>query len=166
MAQSASNPAGVLGWREWVTLPDLGVGIVKAKVDTGARSSSLHALEIEHFERAGLQWVRFRILPWQRSDLDPIHTEAALKTTRDVRSSSGESQVRPVIATAVGIGSEMHIIELTLTDRSEMGFRMLLGREAIRGRHFVDASRSYRTGKPPKAIRRRNRAEAEPAPSR
>ncbi len=155
------NDKPVLGWREWVCLPDLGVELIKAKVDTGARSSSLHAVDIEHFVRNHLPWVRFVVLPWQRSGLDPVATEAPLHDTRHIRSSSGESTERPVITTTLRIGDRHYPTELTLTDRSEMGFRMLLGREAIRARYLVDSGRSYRTGKPPKAIRRRNRERSQ-----
>jgi hypothetical protein len=159
MLHRLMNDKPVLGWREWVSLPELGVDLIKAKVDTGARSSSLHAVDIEQFERDGRQWVRFVLLPWQRSELDPVATEAPLHDTREVRSSTGESKSRPVINSAVRIGGVQHSTELTLTDRSEMGFRMLLGRETIRARYLVDSGRSYRTGKPTKAIRRRNREQ-------
>ena len=159
MLHRLMNDKPVLGWREWVSLPDLGVDPIKAKVDTGARSSSLHALDIEQFGRDGRRWVRFVVSPWQHSGLDPVVAESPLHDMREVRSSTGESESRPVITTRVRIGSHDYSTELTLTDRSEMGFRMLLGREAIRGRYLVDSSRSYRTGKPSKAIRRRNREQ-------
>ncbi len=155
------NDKPVLGWREWVSLPDLGIDLIKAKVDTGARSSSLHAVEIEHFDRDGMSWLRFVVLPWQRSELDPVATEAPLHDARYIRSSSGESTERPVITTTLRIGDHHYPTELTLTDRTEMSFRMLLGREAIRARYLVDSGRSYRTGKPSKAIRRRNRGRAQ-----
>lgn len=152
------NPT--LGWREWVALPDLGMQQVKAKVDTGARSSSLHAADIEYFDRDDGPWVRFTMHPWQCSDLDRFAAEAPLHEVREVRSSSGETSSRAVIETTVRIGDSVEIIELTLTDRSDMGFRMLLGREAIRGRYVVDSGRSYLTGRPSKAVRRRNRQES------
>ncbi len=146
-----------LGWREWVSLPDLGVEWVKAKVDTGARSSSLHAADVEQFERDSAAWVRFVVHPWQRSEADPMTVEAPLHELREVRSSTGEVQLRPVIRTTVRIAGVDHQIDLSLTDRAGMKFRMLLGREAVRGRFLVNPGRSYRGVKAPKAIRSRNR---------
>lgn len=150
-----------LGWREWVSLPDLGIDWIKTKVDTGARSSSLHASEIEQIDRDGEPWVRFVVLPWQRSDRDPITVEAVLHDTREIRSSTGDSQIRPVIRTIVRIGDRDEPIEVTLTDRADMRFRMLLGREAIRRHYVVNPGRSYRAGKPPKKIRARNRERSK-----
>lgn len=149
-----------LGWREWVSLPELGVDWIKAKVDTGARSSSLHAFELEPLERDGHRWVRFVIHPWQRSDLDAVTAEAPLHDEREVRSSTGESELRPVIRTGVRIAGLTYPIDLTLTDRTDMRFQMLLGREAVRRRFLVDPGRSYRGGKPPRSVRDRNREPA------
>jgi len=129
-----------VGWREWVALPDLGEAWLKAKVDTGARSSSLHAFELHLFERDGTRWVRFRT---QRAS-EPI--EVALLDERAVKSSSGESEVRPVIETTLALGQVTRTIELTLTNRDEMGFPMLLGRQALRGDFEVDPSRSFALG--------------------
>lgn len=150
-----------LGWREWVSLPDLGVEWIKAKVDTGARTSSLHAVRLEQFERAGEPWIRFDVLPWQRSDADPVRVEAPLLETREVKSSTGDAQIRPVIRTTVRIGEHDHMVDVTLTDRTDMRFRMLLGRVAIKADYIVNPGRSYRTGKPPKAVRTRNRERPE-----
>ncbi len=146
-----------IGWREWVSLPDLSVPWVKAKIDTGARSSSLHAFDLEHFERGEAPWVRFVVHPWQRSSADPIVVEAPLADARSVRSSSGKRQHRPVIRTRIDFGGAPRLADITLTRRDEMGFRMLVGREAIRGDYLVDAGRSYRLGLPPKTIRADNR---------
>jgi hypothetical protein len=146
-----------LGWREWVSLPDLGVEWTKAKVDTGARSSSLHASDLETFDRDGESWVRFVVSPWQRSDRDPVTVEAPLHETREVRSSTGQTQTRPVIRTTVRIGGREELIDVTLTDRTDMRFRMLLGRESIKRRFIIDPGRSYRSGKPSKSVRSRNR---------
>lgn len=156
-ASKTKSALPALGWREWVSLPDLATPWIKAKVDTGARSSALHAFDMELFERDGQQWVRFEIHPWQRSANDSIVQEVVLKENRSVRSSSGESELRPVIATTVGIGDVEVPIELTLTRRDEMGFRMLIGREALRNRYLVDPSRSFLTGKATKAVRSANR---------
>lgn len=140
----------VVGWREWVRLPDLGDFAVKAKIDTGARSSSLHAFGVETFRRRGVLWVRFQIHPRQRSVAMTICTEARVLEHRTVRSSSGHMTQRPVIVTDVELFGQRWPIELTLANRDEMGFRMLLGREALRRRLIVDPGRSYLAGKPPK----------------
>jgi hypothetical protein len=147
----------VLGWREWVGLPQWGVGHLKAKIDTGARTSSLHAFDLEWFERAGDPWVRFEIHPWQRSTADAVVAEAAVESTRDIRSSSGEIDHRPVVRAPVSIAGHDVDAEITLTRRDEMGFRMLIGREAVRGRFLVDPGVSYLGGRPPKDVRLRNR---------
>lgn len=132
-----------MGWREWVALPDLGVGRIKVKVDTGARSSSLHAFDLEHFDRDGEGWVRFKVHPVQRSSRETVEVEAAVIERRSVKSSSGHEALRPVIATDVELGGERWTIELTLTRRDAMGFRMLLGRQAVRGRCLVDPGGSF-----------------------
>jgi hypothetical protein len=139
----------VIGWREWVGLPELGVEAVKVKVDTGARSSSLHAFNLEHFERNGERWVRFSIHPLQRDAKTTVRAECALHDIRKVRNpgGGGREEMRPVILTEVRLGGQRWPIELTLTRRDAMGFRMLLGRQAVRGRFLVDAGRSFLTGK-------------------
>lgn len=138
----------VIGWREWVGLPDLGIKKIKAKVDTGARSSSLHAYDIEQFTRNDKIWVRFKVHPVQRKNEKVIETEAEVLEFRSVRSSSGKAALRPVILTNIELLDTTWSVELTLANRDEMGFRMLLGREAFRGRFFVDAGKSYYGGKP------------------
>ena len=138
----------IIGWREWVGLPDLGIKTIKAKVDTGARSSSLHAVNMQEFERDGVQWVRFQVHPVQRKRLDAVEVEAAVLEYRSVRSSSGKAAVRPVIITNIELFDIRWPVELTLASRDAMGFRMLLGREAFRGRFLVDAGKSYYSGKP------------------
>lgn len=132
-----------IGWREWLGLPELGVAAIKAKVDTGARSSALHAFDIELFERDGERWVRFSIHPVQRDRHAVVAAEAPLVGERLVRPSTGKAQRRPVIRTAVTLGERSWPIEITLVRRDLMGFRMLLGREAIRRRFVVDAGRSF-----------------------
>ena len=138
----------VIGWREWVGLPELGISAVKAKVDTGARSSSLHAFAVEGFERNGDNWVRFQIHPVQRTNKTVVEAEAKVLEYRSVRSSSGKATNRPVIVTSIELLGLVWPVELTLANRDEMGFRMLLGREAFRRRFLVDAGRSYFGGKP------------------
>lgn len=142
-----------IGWREWVALPDVGIRYVKAKVDTGARSSSLHAFDLHEFERGGEPWVRFKVHPEQRTSSVVVEAEARVLDHRAVRSSSGASTVRPVIRTTVELLGQTWEIELTLANRDAMGFRMLLGREAFRGRFVVDAGRSYCGGRRKRAKR-------------
>lgn len=136
-----------LGWREWVDLPELGLADIKAKVDTGARTSALHAFELRTFEENGRQRVEFRMHPNQRDQHTVVVCTADIKDEREVRDSGGHVENRWVIETPVTIGSETWAIELTLTARDDMLFRMLLGRTAMRGRAIVNPSRSYLTGK-------------------
>jgi hypothetical protein len=138
----------VIGWREWTGLPDFGINWIKVKVDTGARSSSLHAFDLHPFKRACKDWVRFQIHPVQRKSIKAVDVEAPVLEYRSVRSSSGKASLRPVIITNILLLGRTWPIELTLASRDEMGFRMLLGREAIRGRYLVDPGSSYYAGKP------------------
>jgi hypothetical protein len=139
--------AAVLGWREWVKLPALGVDAIKAKLDTGARTSVLHAFEIEDLERDGVEMVSFEIHPLQRSAKPLVRAEAEVIDRRVIRSSTGHEELRRVITTIIRIGDAEWPIELTLTRRDEMGFRLLLGRQALRGRFVVDPGGSYRAGR-------------------
>ncbi len=147
-----------MGWREWVALPEWGVPWMKAKIDTGARTSAIHAFDLEQFEREGERWVRFQVHPWQRSAADGILVETPLVGSKEVRSSSGSASKRPVVRTTIRLAGVTTDIDVTLTRRDEMGFRMLVGRRALRGRFVVDPARSYAGGKPPTDTRRRNRA--------
>lgn len=150
MTASGDKPAKVaVGWREWIALPELGIAAIKPKIDTGARSSSLHAFNMETFDRGGAVWVRFDIHPLQRDVAVSVRAEARVIEYRHVRSSSGHQTLRPVIRTAMSLGGRRWNVELTLAARDEMGFRMLLGREAVRGRFVVDPGRSYLLGKSP-----------------
>ena len=152
-----------MGWREWVSLPEWGAPYVKAKIDTGARTSSLHAFGLEWFDVSGSPWVRFEIHPWQRSTSDAIVAEAAVVATRDVKSSSGDVERRPVVHTSLVLAGREQTAEITLTRRDEMGFRMLVGREALRHRFVVDPGVSYLGGRPDRSIRRRNRGDSRPS---
>lgn len=138
----------VIGWREWLALPGLGVDHIKAKVDTGARTSALHAFGLERFERDGTPMVRFEAHPVQRDTSVRIPVEAELSDRRKVRTSSGDQTLRPVVWTDVELMGRRWEIELTLIRRDPMGFRMLLGRQAVRGRFLVDPGRSFLDGKP------------------
>jgi len=141
------SPRTRVGWREWVGLPDLGIGRIKAKVDTGARSSTLHAFDVRRFEREGEPWVRFRVHPRQRDDSVELECEAPLVDEREVKSSTGTVTERPVVLTDLEWMGERWEIELTLVRRDQMGFRCLIGRQAMRKRWIVDPARSYVGGK-------------------
>lgn len=139
----------VIGWREWVTLPGLCPEPIKAKVDTGARTSSLHAFGLELSTRPdGITIATFEIHPEQRSAQGSTLVSVPVVSFRQVRSSMGERQRRPVIETLVSMGVQTFPVEITLTARDDMGFRMLLGRAAVRRRFLVDPGRSYRQGTP------------------
>lgn len=136
-----------IGWREWVRLPDLGVNLIKAKVDTGARTSALHAEDVRFLVRAGRRMVRFTLHPKQRNRRTAVTATAPVVDERIVRSSNGEQELRPVIETTIDIGGHEWPIELTLTRRDVMGFRMLLGRQALRRQVIIDPGRSFLTRK-------------------
>lgn len=139
-----------IGWREWVSLPDLGIKSIKAKVDTGARTSSLHAFDMKVYTRAGKEYVKFEVHPDQRSSKKTIQCHAKILEYRKVKSSNGQSELRPVILTPAVLLDDEWPIEITLTNRDEMGFRMLLGRESFRNRFLVDAGTSYYGKRPAK----------------
>ncbi|SFB71169.1 Uncharacterized conserved protein [Nocardioides terrae] len=154
---------GVVGWREWVGLPGLGVEWMKAKIDTGARTSSLHAFALEEFDRGAEQCVRFEVHPWQRSAEDAVVVEVPVHDRRTVRSSSGHSEERVVVLLELRLLDRVVPAEVTLTRRDEMGFRMLVGREVLEQGYLVDVSTSYRGGHPGKAVRRSNRRRVDGA---
>lgn len=143
-------PRRPLGWREWVALPELGVPWTKAKLDTGARSSAIHAFDIEPYTEGGERRVRFQLHPRQRRPVPSIEADAAVLGTRQVRSSTGHHQERLLIRTPIELAGERYDIELTLASRDAMGFRMLLGRQALRGHFLVDPGRSFVAGRPTK----------------
>lgn len=137
----------VLGWREWVSLPELGLAAIKAKVDTGARTSTLHAFEVRAYSEDGRQRVEFKIHPKQRNTQIVKTCHADVVAERVVSDSGGHREKRFVIVTPLSIGSYSWPIEITLTARDNMMFRMLLGRTAIDGIAMVDSSKSYVVGK-------------------
>ena len=137
----------VIGWREWLAIPTLGIDRIKAKIDTGARTSALHAYGVEHFLEDGAAWVRFTVHPLQRNNKVVLDCAAPIVDRREVTSSTGHSEHRYVIQVEITLGEESWPIEMTLTDRDQMGFRMLLGRTAVEGRLIVDPDRSYVMGK-------------------
>lgn len=139
-----------VGWREWVYLPELGLPPIKAKVDTGARTSALHAFEIKPFAEDGRQRVEFKIHPKQLDNERVVVCTADVADQRFVTDSGGHKEERWVIKTELKIGPHAWAIEMTLTSRDDMRFRMLLGRNALKHWALVDSSRSYVVGKKPK----------------
>jgi hypothetical protein len=137
-----------LGWREFVSLPELHVTKLKAKVDTGARTSALHAEDIQYFRKRGKMRVRFKIFPVSRARHPEVIAEADLVGQRLVRSSIGVATQRPVIRTILHLGGKEWPIEVTLINREIMGFRMLLGRQALRGHCLVDPDKSFLLSRP------------------
>jgi len=137
----------MLGWKEWVSLPGIGVPAVKVKIDTGARTSALHAFSLKTFEEGGRRRVRFGIHPLQRRKDIEIFCTADILDERIVCDSGGHREKRIVIRTPMCLGGRRWDVEFTLTDRDGMRFRGLLGRMALHGRFVIDAERSYLTGK-------------------
>ncbi|HKQ55617.1 MAG TPA: ATP-dependent zinc protease [Methyloceanibacter sp.] len=135
-----------IGWREWAGLPEFGIGAIKAKVDTGARTSALHAYKIVPFRRAGAAWIRFELHPLQRSDAMKVVCEAPTIDERTVRNSGGGVEHRYIIRTQLQLGDKSWPIELALANRDQMGFRLLLGRTALEDRVLVEPGRSYLLG--------------------
>lgn len=135
----------VLGWREWVSLPDLGIKSIKAKIDTGARTSALHAFGIEPYRAHGKERLRFEIHPMQRNNKKVVKCTAELVDVRTVTDSGGHRELRYVIQTPMILGGLYRTIEITLTNRSFMTYRMLLGRKALQKHFIIDPTRSYHT---------------------
>lgn len=136
----------IVGSEEWCSLPEIGLPMIKARVDSGAKTSALHAFNIRTFIRSGDQWVSFEIHPIQRDDRTVVRCEARVVDRRTIKSSSGETESRFVIKTTIQFYNGSWDIELTLTNRDSMGYRMLLGREAMAGRMLVDPSLSFCLG--------------------
>jgi len=135
------------GWREWVVFPELGLPKIKAKIDTGARTSALHALNIQRMQHEGEDWVSFDTQPVQYAAGPTLRCSARLKDIRVITDSGGHKEKRFVIETPLRMGKQEWLIELTLTDRSKMKFRMLLGRHAMHGIIKVNPSKSFLTSR-------------------
>lgn len=138
----------VIGWREWVRMPLLQAQPFKAKIDSGAKTCALHACYIETFTRDDAPWVRFGIRPHRRQLGAVIHCESALIDRREVCDSGGHRALRCVIAADLLIGGELINTEVTLADREPLQYRMLIGRNALRGRFIVDSAQSFSLGRP------------------
>ena len=142
-ARRSATTKPVIGWREWVRLPELTPTPIKAKVDSGAVTSALHAFNLRLTTSGDTTVARFAVAPKQRSNVGRTTVEYPVAGFKKVRSSNGQTELRPVIRTEVVIGDKSFEIDITLTSRDAMGFRMLLGRRAVRNRFVIDPGRSF-----------------------
>ena len=149
------NEPIVLGWREWLALPQFGIAAIKAKIDSGARTSSLHVESLDEYEQDGEPWLRFAVLTGRRGE-PPVHCIAPVADRRAVSDSGGHVTLRWFIRTEFELAGRRWESEMNLTSRLDMLFPLLLGRNALGGRFLVDSASSYRCGRP--AARRRRRA--------
>jgi hypothetical protein len=154
MEKESDAPLLLIGWREYVVLPKLGLRAIKAKVDTGARTSSLHAFAIEPFHEDGILKVRFHVHPLRKRDDIIVKCEAVVADYRYVSDSGGHREKRYVIKTPIAIGSHMVSVEVTLANRETMSYRMLLGRSAMKSMK-IDPSQSYLQGRPVKLAKKK-----------
>ena len=142
MSNQYLNSILVVGWREWVALPDLDINRIKAKIDTGARTSALHTFSVESLNRNNTLRIRFKVRPLQQNKKTVITCESDVFDQRIIRDSGGNEELRYVIKTDIILGNKRWSIEITLTNRDSMGFRMLLGRTAMRNL-IVHPKRSF-----------------------
>ncbi|MFQ3186738.1 MAG: hypothetical protein ACI8Q3_001776 [Marinomonas primoryensis] len=133
-----NEPKMVIGSDEWCAFPSLNIPAIKARVDSGAKTSSMHAINILRFTRENKNWVSFEVHPLQKNRKVSVHCEAPLIDQRVIKSSSGDKEQRPVIRVPLFLGEKSWEVEVTLTNRDSMGYRMLLGREAMNGRILID----------------------------
>ncbi|MGD9176193.1 MAG: RimK/LysX family protein [Desulfobacterales bacterium] len=142
-----SQPTAIIGWKEWIALPELGIPAIKAKIDTGARTSALHIFSLEEFQSGGQRMVRFSIHPLQRRKDIECFCEAPVLEQRRVKDSGGHFEKRYVIQTTAKLGAMSWPIDITLTNRDPMLFRMLLGRKAVENRFLINPGWPYLTGR-------------------
>ena len=142
------KPLTTIGWREWLSLPALGIPQIKAKIDTGAKTSALHTFSLQTYTEQGCKWVRFGLHPFQKKLKPELFCNAEVIDERVVSDSGGHREQRLVIVTPVRLGTQQWPVEITLTNRENMIFRMLLGRTAMQGRFLVNPQASYQAGKP------------------
>ncbi|MEO9653951.1 ATP-dependent zinc protease family protein [Marinomonas sp.] len=135
---SSTDSKIIIGCEEWCAFPSLAIPAVKARVDSGAKTSSLHAINIKKFKRDGEHWVKFDVHPLQKNRKTKVRCEEKILDHRVIKSSSGDKEKRPVIQTLLTLGEHTWQVEVTLTDRDSMGYRMLLGREAMIGRILIN----------------------------
>ena len=137
----------IIGWKEWVSLPEFGGATIKAKIDTGARSSSLHVFDLEVNRQDWVEYAEFNIRPDKRGNGKTLHCRARVEGYRKVRSSNGQTERRPVVVTRLALFEDSWPIEVTLTNRDGMRYQMLLGRQSVRDRFYVDADSAWYGGK-------------------
>ena len=147
MNKQRTQPKVIIGWREWIALPDLGIPAIKTKIDTGARTSAIHVFNLEEFEAKGQQMVKFGIHPLRKNKSITYWCEAPVLERKNVKNSGGRSEKRYVIQTNAQIGDLNWPINITLTNRDLMMFRMLLGRKALENYFLIDPGSSYVTGR-------------------
>ena len=140
-------PPALIGWREWAAFPDLGADRIKAKIDTGAKTSAVHAYRIKTEMRDGVLWADFFLHPMQKKKRPEIKCTAPVVARRKVRSSNGSEEVRNIIETTLRLGGRAWKIQLSLARRDEMGFRLLLGRDALRKKFIIDPGASFLLGR-------------------
>lgn len=145
--QSVNSTLLTVGWREWVALPDLGIPAIKSKIDTGAKTSALHAFNIERYKKQSTEYLRFHLHPLQNNNDLTIVCHSPLLDQRYVTDSGGHKELRYVIQTTLVLNQNQWLIEMTLTNRDTMRFKMLLGRTAMHGRLIVDPNASFLTRK-------------------
>lgn len=138
-----ARPRKTIGWREWVQIPEFGISEIKAKIDTGADNSSLHAFRMKRFERDGVPYIRFQLHPRQRKRKPSVACEAVVVMERKVKNPGGRTELRPVIQTKLIVAGREIDALVNLTTRDEMTFRLLLGRRTIRDHFLVDPGKSY-----------------------
>lgn len=146
MDSEVKKESKIIGWREWASLPDLGLTAIKGKIDSGAKTSSLHAFEIELEEKGTKTYVNFKVHPLQHDFSVVINCRALLVDRRYVTDSGGHKEERFVIRTSMVLAGVKKRIELTLTNRETMKYRMLIGRAALK-HYYIDPSQSYLSGK-------------------